>query len=64
MITHRLMANQANEHSEVILPRKFQSSYSKAVELSVQNELGTSSGRPSRMESELRYQNFDLVKFR
>ena len=37
MITDRLMGNQANEHSEAILPRKFQSSYSSAVE-SVQHE--------------------------
>ena len=33
-ITDRLMGNQANEHSEAMLPRKFQSSYLSAVELS------------------------------
>ena len=32
------MGGQANEHSEPILPRKFQSSYSSAVEFSVQHE--------------------------
>ena len=32
MITDRLKDNQANEHSEAILPRKFQSSCSSAVE--------------------------------
>ena len=37
MITDRLMGYQANEHSEAILPRKFESSYSRAVE-SVQHE--------------------------
>ena len=37
MITDRLMGNQANEHSKAILPGKFQSSYSSAVE-SVQHE--------------------------
>ena len=37
MITDILMGNQTNEHSEAILPRKFQSSYSSAVE-SVQHE--------------------------
>ena len=37
MITDKLMGNQAKEHSEAILPRKFQSSYSSAVE-SVQHE--------------------------
>ena len=42
MITDRLMRNQANEHSEAILPRKFQSSYSSVVEFPIQNELGTS----------------------
>ena len=31
------MVNQANEHSEPILPRKFQSSYSSAIE-SVRHE--------------------------
>ena len=31
------MGNQANEHSKAILPRKFQSSYTSAVE-SVQHE--------------------------
>ena len=34
MITDRLMGNQANEHSEAILPREFHSSYSSAVEFS------------------------------
>ena len=42
MITDILMGNQANEHSEAILPRKFQSSYSSAVKFPIQNELGTS----------------------
>ena len=37
MVTDRLMGNQANEHSEAILPYKFQSSYSSAVE-SIQRE--------------------------
>ena len=37
VITDRLTGNQANEHSEAILPRKFQSSYSIAVE-SLQHE--------------------------
>ena len=32
IITDRLMGNQANVHSEAILPRKSQSSYSSAVE--------------------------------
>ena len=36
-VTDRLMRNQVNEHSEAILPRKFQSSSSSAVE-SVQHE--------------------------
>ena len=35
-VTDRLTGNQANEHSEAILPREFQSSYSCAVELSIQ----------------------------
>ena len=38
MIADRLMGNQANEYSEAILPRKSQSSYSSAVEFSVQHE--------------------------
>ena len=32
------MGNQAKKHSEAILPRKLQSSYSSAVEFSVQHE--------------------------
>ena len=37
-ITDRLTENQANEHSKAKLPRKFQSSYSSAVEFSIQDE--------------------------
>ena len=37
-ITDGLTGNQANEHSEAILPRNFQSSYSSAVEFSIQHE--------------------------
>ena len=38
MFTDRLMRNQANEHSEAILPLQSQSSYSRVVEFSVQYE--------------------------
>ena len=42
IITDKLIGDQANEHSEAILPRKFESSYSSAVKFPIQNDLGTS----------------------
>ena len=58
------MRNQAKEHSEEILPRKFQLNYSSAVEFSIQNELGTSVKRllPQRSLYSTIYEKME-VKF-